>query len=83
VGLRVSDRASASGSRAGVDVRGPGGSEGERERADAKLGRAGGALASGVKGWAGVESGPREQAGPREGRPGWGFLSLIQTKTTN
>ena len=31
-GARVSDRASASGSRAGVDVRGPGGSEGERER---------------------------------------------------
>jgi hypothetical protein len=29
----------------------------ERERADAKLGRAGRALASGVKGWAGVESG--------------------------
>ena len=39
-GARVSDRASASGSRAGVDVRGPGGSEGERERGEALAGGA-------------------------------------------
>ena len=52
---------------------GPGGSEGERERADAKLGRAGRALASGVKGWAGVESGPWGE-GEREEVGLMGFL---------
>ena len=56
-------------------MRGPGGSEGERERADAKLGRAG-ALASGVKGWAGVESGPRGE-GERKEVGLMGFLGRL------
>ena len=65
-------------------MRGPGGSEGERERADAKLGRAGGALASGVKGWAGVESGPRGEGERKEvglmgflGRAGFWLVFLF------
>ena len=53
---------------------------GERERADAKLGRAGRALASGVKGWAGVESGSRGEGERKEVGPsglGWGFPLLF------
>ena len=83
-GARCALRWLASGSRAGVDVRGPGGSEGERERADAKLGRAGRALASGVKGWAGVESGPRGEGERKEvglmgflGRAGFWLVFLF------
>ena len=67
-----------------ADVRAQAVSEGERERADAKLGRAGRALASGVKGWAGVESGSRGEGERKEvglmgflGRAGFWLVFLF------
>ena len=71
----------ASGSRAGVDVRGPGGSEGERERptrswAVREAERA--QLGSGRAGWAGREKGEREWAAGSVGLDwAWGLGLLL------